>query len=373
MKKLLFGLLMALMAVGATAQTNFRSISYEEALAAAKAEGKLVFIDFYTTWCGPCKAMARDIFPQQKVGEYMNAAFVCIKLDAEKEGKPQASQYKIEAYPTMIITDAKGEEIYRKVGGTSDADGFVAELKVGSNPTLTPEKMRKRYDEGDRSAELVGALANSIYRQATESRRPDRTLMAEAKKMVEDYFNSLNDEQRMKEENFFVYSYNFVENPKQVQAQYLFNNYNRFPASLQENVKATANKLLRYRMGILLQAGETYTQEDVDVIAAALKKADVSKKKDEFVPTIAVLTALIQGDEQYFNAIQKHYEKMNISDQINIAGSIGEVIKSTDPAFCTKVNKWLRSKLPIMDYNAIFYAASSIRTLEKRINPNEED
>ena len=72
------------MVSAAMAQTDFRHISYAEGLEAAKAEGKTLFIDFYTEWCGPCKRMARDVFPQKDVGDYMNAKFVCLKIDAEK-------------------------------------------------------------------------------------------------------------------------------------------------------------------------------------------------------------------------------------------------------------------------------------------------
>ena len=49
------------------AQTEFRHISFDEALTAAKAEGKKVFIDFYTSWCGPCKYMSETILRRSLV------------------------------------------------------------------------------------------------------------------------------------------------------------------------------------------------------------------------------------------------------------------------------------------------------------------
>ena len=371
MKRIIFLMLTAIAVCTASAQTNFRDITFQEALAAAKAEGRPVFIDFYTDWCGPCKAMSRNIFPLQQVGDFMNEAFVCIKLNAEKEGAEQAEQYQVNAYPTMIIVDGDGQEIYRKVGASTNADEFVDEMKAGCNPMLTPEKMRQRYADGERSAELISALASSLYRQATEDRRPDQQLMGEARQMVEDYFNTLTDSQRTEEENFFVYSYNFVDNPRQQQAQFLFNHYDSFQGGMKEKAEATVNKLLRYRMGTLLQGRSEFTQRDVDVIADAVKKTAIGGK-DEFVPTFAVLSAMVQGERPYLDALKKHFDQMNVSDQINVANAIGSFIKSTDKEFCSEVNQWLRSKLPAIDSSAIYYAAMSITSLERRINPEEE-
>ncbi len=110
-------------AFGAIAQdgVKWETGSLKDALvkAAANENGpSLVFLDCYTTWCGPCKRMAENIFPMKEAGDYFNAKFVNIKIDMEKgEGVDIAKYYGIKAYPTFLILDAKGKELGRVVGG----------------------------------------------------------------------------------------------------------------------------------------------------------------------------------------------------------------------------------------------------------------
>ena len=83
----------------------------------------MVFVDFYTDWCGPCKVMAKDVFPQKQVGDYFNAKFVCLKLNAEKEGRELAKRFKVTAYPTFIVVDTD-EKVRAELKGAMDADSF---------------------------------------------------------------------------------------------------------------------------------------------------------------------------------------------------------------------------------------------------------
>ncbi|MGJ5642388.1 thioredoxin family protein [Formosa sp. S-31] len=92
---------------------NFEHITLEEAFVKAKQENKQVFIDFYTVWCGPCKKMARDIFPLASVGEVYNKNFINLKLDAEKEGEAVAKQYNVTGYPTLLYLDTDGKVLLK--------------------------------------------------------------------------------------------------------------------------------------------------------------------------------------------------------------------------------------------------------------------
>ncbi|GAA4293066.1 thioredoxin family protein [Aestuariibaculum suncheonense] len=99
---------------------NFHHISLEEALEKAENENKLVFIDFYTVWCGPCKILAKYVFPQEKVGELFNKEFISIKLDAEKQGAPAARKYGVNVYPTLLFLNSKGEVVCKGTGSISE-------------------------------------------------------------------------------------------------------------------------------------------------------------------------------------------------------------------------------------------------------------
>lgn len=86
--------------------------TFSEAQAKAKAEGKELFIDFHTSWCGPCKMMAKKYFTLETVGEKYNAKYICLKIDGEKgEGPELVKKYGVKAYPTLVYAKSDGTAI----------------------------------------------------------------------------------------------------------------------------------------------------------------------------------------------------------------------------------------------------------------------
>ena len=119
MKKWMTAALLVLFAATAFAQKNqgtvFEKGTLKELLALADEQDKYLFVDVYATWCGPCQIMAKQIFPQQKVGEFFNKTFVNAKFDAEKgEGVDVAKRYSVKAYPTFLILDSDGSRTDRR-------------------------------------------------------------------------------------------------------------------------------------------------------------------------------------------------------------------------------------------------------------------
>lgn len=126
----------------------------KDAVAKAAQENKLVFLDCYTSWCGPCKMMANKIFPTQEVGDFMNPKFISIKIDMEKgEGPSLVDKLQISAFPTFIIFDGKGQEVGRFLGG-SDAAGFIDRVTKNSvdNGSVA---MDARFAAGERDTKFL--------------------------------------------------------------------------------------------------------------------------------------------------------------------------------------------------------------------------
>ena len=100
-----------------TKGTQFFKGTFAQALAKAKKENKKLMVDCYTLWCGPCRYMATNIFPNDTLGAYMNEHFVCMKLDMEHgEGPERNKTFNVKAYPTFIFFDADGKEMSRFEG-----------------------------------------------------------------------------------------------------------------------------------------------------------------------------------------------------------------------------------------------------------------
>lgn len=151
------------------------TLLYEAAMK-AKKENKLVFVDCYTQWCGPCKKMARDVFPQAKVGEYMNARFVSLKIDMEATyAEGLSKEWQVSGYPTFIIFNADGKEIGRFMGG-SDADGFIRRVEEKSAVDAAASSLEERWRKGERSDAFLKEYLASL---TATYKRDDADMVAE--------------------------------------------------------------------------------------------------------------------------------------------------------------------------------------------------
>jgi thiol:disulfide interchange protein len=93
----------------------------------AKKTGKIIFIDAYTEWCGPCKKMAATSFMDSKVASTFNSKFINLKIEMEKnaDGPDVARMYGVKAYPTLIFIDGDGK-LKKSVIGFQTADQLLA-------------------------------------------------------------------------------------------------------------------------------------------------------------------------------------------------------------------------------------------------------
>ena len=106
---------------------RFRHMSFQEAKAEAIKSNKIIFIDAYTSWCGPCKKMAATSFLDSNVSEIYNSKFINLKLDMEKDsdGIEIAKIYKVQAYPTLLYIDGDGK-LMKSIVGFQTADRLIS-------------------------------------------------------------------------------------------------------------------------------------------------------------------------------------------------------------------------------------------------------
>jgi thiol-disulfide isomerase/thioredoxin len=137
---------------------NFYSGTWKQVLTEAQKQKKTIFIDIYTTWCGPCKQMSNYVFTESKVGDKFNTSFINYKIDAEKgEGTELAARFGVLAYPTYLFVSPEGELVYRSMGSMS-ADKFLIEADKALEfaRVYSPiAVMDREYQAGKRTPEFL--------------------------------------------------------------------------------------------------------------------------------------------------------------------------------------------------------------------------
>ncbi|WP_421919897.1 thioredoxin domain-containing protein [Marinifilum sp.] len=252
---------------------RFEHGTLAEAFAKAKKENKLVFVDTYTEWCGPCKRLSKEVFPQKKVGDYFNSRFVSLKIDAEKgEGIEYAKKYKIKSYPTLMFLNANGDVMYR-IGGFTNADGLINDAKIAVDPSRQLAALQKRYDEGERDLDFMFQLCEELGK---------KRMMDEIYKIGAAYTKSIEVEQLYDPKVFKMVTWSTKLEWEDEAYQFIYNNWDEIiektgvhPMSLERTMRDPAYFYL------VKVAKECNSIEDVDKAIEQVKKATKIQDKEK--------------------------------------------------------------------------------------------
>ena len=162
MRKIIVLSILLIVSFGMFAQSGgvkWEEGTFSQALEKAKKTSKPIFLDCYTSWCGPCKQMADRVFTLPQAGEFFNSRFINIKIDMEKgEGVQLKERFEVKAFPTFIILDSNGKETGRIVGG-GEPDAFIGKVKAAMSPDNGPAALKARYDRSKNAEDAIAYMS----------------------------------------------------------------------------------------------------------------------------------------------------------------------------------------------------------------------
>ena len=308
--------------------TMFEDLTFEQALAKAQATRSMLFIDCYTSWCGPCRHMAKNVFPLEKVGDFMNQ-FICVKYDMEKgEGPELAKKFNVQAYPTFVILNWDGS-LRHKLVGSADPDEFMECVKVAFDDEKAFGTLQAKYESGNRDKAFLVRYIQALL----DAYDPD------APRVAKELFDSLTDEEKVSGEYWFLFSNDQLAAYGSEFFHYLLANHDKFVASLgAEKVDGYMaslyeNKLMLIAIGDDKQA----TAASVEQLKKEIKALDLADGKN-LLAIANIAQAATSGDQDKLLAACEREVK-------NMPGEKFPVILAVimkDKATPAQIDRWVK-------------------------------
>ncbi len=215
---------------------DFFDGSFEEAIELAKKENKLIFMDAYTTWCGPCKKLDRETFPREDVSKFFEENFINIKIDMEDEdqnGPELAKRYNVTAYPTLLFIESTGE-FKDRVLGFQEGPVLIEEAKKILSSNVTLSQFKQKVTEGKISApEMLEHLIKFYPIFAAmdkESKEKNITFFENA---IEKYLEKTNDKDKFNKEIYDLVTNYFPEASRGIgPVEFIISHHKEFEKSI---------------------------------------------------------------------------------------------------------------------------------------------
>lgn len=287
----------------------FEHGTWQEALNKAKAENKLIFMDCYTSWCGPCKIMAKDVFTDPDVAKFFNEHFVNVKFDMEKgEGVTLKEKYSVHAYPTLNFINAQ-DELQHCIVGSMEVEDFLKEAqKAIDGKGLIA--LTKEYEAGNREPEFVISYLKALG---------DAYKSEDAEKVCLAYFATL-DKAKLQEKFYWDLFYQYINDVDSDVFAYVYENRDALCEAIGEKEvrRKIANVWRAGAYAFVSGEGEnvTFDAKGFKKYTKRLLKADVDGKENIII-NAKMANAEKLGDWKTY---------MDLGEELLAEGPVGDML-----------------------------------------------
>lgn len=264
--------------------------NWNAVLLKAKAENKYIFIDCYTTWCGPCKIMDKQVYTAKEVGDYFNSKFLSIKIQMDRTDKDDKytknwygdaefvlKNFTVSAFPTFLFLAPGGKPLH-KATGLLNPQQFVALAKDAENPDKQYYKMLAEFKPGVMDTSEMKGIARALKYSGSEL----------AQKIVTDYLNRVPGSALFSEDNLkLVKEFKETAKAQEVALKYI--------------KSLSAEKLFaKDNIEFLKEFSQTSKSASFKIVYANQEKINKVMKDNDYSQNII---ASIIFKEDFFNAI----------------------------------------------------------------------
>jgi thiol-disulfide isomerase/thioredoxin len=288
--------------------TYWESLTLEEALEAAGKSGKHVFVDCYTTWCGPCKYMTATVFPRADVGDFFNRHFINVKFDMEAgDGPAIARRYNVRAYPTFMILRPDGTVQHKIVGSSDD---IVQEARAGLDDKTATGTLDRQFDAGNRDKEFLTTYLRSLVNLYETERGA----------LVVDTLNAiLTDDEKTSERYWFIYEDDTFTPEESGNFKYLLARRKAFIASVgKEAVDRKIFNLYMLKLYPVLIGQESRSPGDLARLKKEVSRHHLTGQK-ELLACIEIVKGHVAKDpDKLLKTCKKEFRHLT-EDRVDIA------------------------------------------------------
>jgi len=306
--------------------------SWSEVQAKAKAEGKNIFVDAYTDWCGPCKMMAKQVFPLPEVGNFYNKNYINYKLNMEKgDGVDFAKTFQVGVYPSYLFFNASGFLLHRTVG-YKQGPQFIADGAAALDTTRQLITNIRKYQAGNRSADVLYNLSIGL----SEAGAPDANIEGE-------YWKTQTGDLMYSAQNFNLLSRK-ASGYRGEEFRFLLQQRERFAAVLSDTevntfLSSTLFRALQYAVGNGMKPLTDSVMDDL--------KTFKSPFREEYLAYAEVIRNAGSADrDQYYNLVIAYMDTYGYKDEERLYAYSQELLSTNRADIAASVLRWLEKANP---------------------------